>query len=119
MVEMENDWDVTTKFVSILYDASSHISEKIDVCIISGASGYLKNNRALCFDTSLNDCLHLFHIVEVECTDGVSTLDCLGKHVSCVYQSKFFVACHIISLLNVKPLLIYRFNAHRSMLERL
>ena len=102
---MENDWNIATQFMSIFNNTSCHVSKEIDVCIVSCTSGNLKDNRALCLDACLNDCLHLFHIIEVECTDGISTLNCLGEHFSCVHQSKFFIACHK-SLLNVKPVLI-------------
>ena len=105
VVKMKYDWDIAAKFMGILYYTACHVSEEIDVCIISCSSGNLKDNRALCCNTSLYNSLHLLHVVEVVSWDGVSTLYCLGEHISCVHQSKFFVACHK-SLLIVKPILI-------------
>ena len=63
------------------------VTQQSLVSIVTGTFRYLQDNRRLSFNSSLNDCLQLFHVVEVESRDSVSTFDCSSKHIFRVYQT--------------------------------
>ena len=54
--------------------------------------------------------LHLLQSVEVESGDGITSLDCLGKHLTGVYQTQFLVTCHfleVLIILDIEYLFVY------------
>ena len=51
------------------------------VCVLSRARGSLQNHRGLKLGSCLRNCLHNFHVVDVECADGVTALICLTEHL--------------------------------------
>ena len=79
-----------TKFLGILNCSLGHVAEKGLVGIVACALAHLEDNRRLSLCRSLDNGLQLFHVVEVECGDGVTALDGLGKHLAGVYKAKIF-----------------------------
>ena len=54
--------------------------------IIAGAFRSLKNDRRLLFLGSFHDPLDDFHVIHIECTNGIMPLICLFKHFSSSYE---------------------------------
>ena len=52
------------------------------VCVLSRTCRSLQNHWGLELCRSLRDTLHNFHIVDIECTDGVTALISLPEHLS-------------------------------------
>lgn len=98
VVEVKNDLRMfPTKFFCIFYSAFCHVTEQCTVCILTCTFRNLKDNRRFCFGSSLYDSLKLFHIVEVECRDCITSFDCLCKHLASVYKTKIFITYHSYS----------------------
>ena len=88
VVEVQHDLRMfATQLFGVFYGALCHITEQRLVGIITSAFRYLQNHRRFRFYGCLDNCLHLFHVVEVESRDSISAFDSLGKHLSGVYQS--------------------------------
>ena len=94
MIKVQDDWNVAAELMSILDDTACHIAQQVDVGIVPGAAADLENDRALRGDTGLDNCLHLLHVVEVVGRNGITALDGLCEHISCVHKTKFLVADH-------------------------
>ena len=72
----------------------SHVAEQSLVGILTCALGNLKNHRGFCFGTSCDDCLKLFHVVEVESGDSIAASHCFLEHFSCVDKTEILVVNH-------------------------
>ena len=88
VVKVKHDFRMcATQFFCIFYSTFCHVTQQSLVSIVTSTFRYLQDNRRFCFYSSLHDGLQLFHIVEVESRDSISTFDCSGKHISCVHQA--------------------------------
>ena len=94
VVEVQHDGNVLAQLLGVLHGALRHVAEQRLVGILAGARRYLQNHRRRSLDASLDDGLHLLHVVEVECRNRVTAFDCLGKHLTGVYQTQIFVRYH-------------------------
>ena len=95
VVEMEADLGILpSEFLCILYCTFGHVAKKGLVRIVASALGNLKDDRGLLCCCGLDDSLELLHVVEVECGDSVSTIDCLCKHLLGVYKTNFLIRYH-------------------------
>ena len=99
---MQNDLRMSpTEFLCILYGTLRHITEQGLIGIVARTLRYLKDNGRLGLSSSHDDSLQLFHVVEVECRDCITSLDCLGEHLTGVHKSKIFEIYHnVIGLRN-------------------
>ena len=75
------------KLLGIFYSTLCHVTQQRLVGVVASAFRNLQNNRALCLSRSLDDCLKLLHVVEVECRDSIAPLDCLGEHLTRVHKA--------------------------------
>ena len=112
MVKMQNDRNralAVADLSGVFHRALRHVAEKGLVGVVAGAFGDLKDHRRLIFSASLNDCLKLFHVVEVESGDRVMTRHRLFEHLARIHETEIFVAyCHFkILSLKVKNLSSY------------
>jgi len=70
-----------TQFLGVFHSSLSHVAQQGLVGVLTGTAGYLQDDRRLGFDGSLNDGLHLFHVVEVEGRYGILSVNGLLKHL--------------------------------------
>ena len=94
MVEVENDGTVKAEFLCVFASALRHVAEKRLIRVFTRAAGDLKDHRGLGFDASLNDRLHLFHVVEVKRRNRVVAFVSLLEQFLRVHQTEFFVGYH-------------------------
>ena len=94
VVEVQNDRNIVAQFLGVFASALSHIAQERLVCVLARAARDLKNDRRLLFDASLNNCLHLFHIVEVKRGNRVFTDDCFFEKLARINQTEFFIGYH-------------------------
>ena len=78
---------LTTQFLSVLNSALSHITEQSLVRVVTGTLRNLKDHRRLCLDSSLDNGLQLFHVIEVESGDSITALDGFSEHLFRVHQT--------------------------------
>jgi hypothetical protein len=92
MVKMEDDLRMLpAKLLGIFYSTLRHVAEEGLVGIVTCALGHLEDDRALQLGGSLDDGLELLHVVEVECRNGIATLDGLCEHLTGVDKTEFLV----------------------------
>ena len=97
VVEVEHDFRMSaTQFLSVGNSAFGHVAQDGGVGIVASTFRHLHDDGRLCLDSSHDDGLHLFHCVEVEGRDGISTLDGSCKHIARVYKTKIFVINHTV-----------------------
>ena len=95
VVKVQHDFGVVAaEFFGVCHSTFSHVAEKSLVGVGTCAFGNLENHRALLFDRSLDDCLELLHVVEVEGGNGIATVNGSCKHVAGVYEAEVFVVNH-------------------------
>jgi hypothetical protein len=94
VVEVQNDRNVLAQLLGIFDGALSHVAEQGLVGVFARARRHLKNYRRRSLHASLNDGLHLLHVVEVECRDGITALDGLCEHLTGVHKTQIFVGYH-------------------------
>src|SRR5574344_1498588 len=87
VIQMKNNRNIASQLLCILNCALRHISQYSLIGILSCTGRYLKNNRRLCLYASLNNSLHLLHVVEIEGWNSIASLNRFGKHLPGVYQS--------------------------------
>lgn len=103
VVEVQHDLGFgPAQLLGILDGAFGHVAQQRLVGVVARALRYLEDDRRLGLGGSLDDGLQLLHVVEVECRNGITSLDCLGKHLTGVHQAQIFVGYH--------SLLIYAVN---------
>jgi hypothetical protein len=91
MIKVKNDLRaLPTKFLGIFNSSLGHVAKEGLVRIIAGTLAHLEDNGRLCLCSGLDNGLKLLHVVEVECRNGVTALDGLGKHLACVHKAKIF-----------------------------
>ncbi len=91
MVEMEHDGNLMTEFLRVFSGSLRHISQQVDVRIIAGTLGNLENDWRLRLNTSLDNRLQLFHVVEVVRGNRIPALDSLREHFLGIHQAEIFV----------------------------
>ncbi len=100
MVEVQDDLGTfPAQFLCILDGAFRHVAEEGLVGVVACALRHLKDDGGLGLCRGLDDGLQLFHVVEIECRDGVTAFHCLGEHRARVDKAQFFVGYHIIVIL--------------------
>ena len=108
VVEVQHDLRMSaTQFLGIFHRTLSHITKQGLIGILTGTARHLQDHRRFRFDGSLNNGLHLLHVIEVECSDGVFALDGLFKHLSRVHKTQIFViyhSCYYVITLMIKNL---------------
>ena len=62
--------------------------------VLASAARHLQNDGRLGLDRSLNDGLHLLHVVEVERSDRILPCDGLLEHLAGVHQTQILVVNH-------------------------
>ncbi|MPM17375.1 hypothetical protein SDC9_63764 [bioreactor metagenome] len=107
VVEVQDDGNFVSEFLGILTGTTGHVSQQIDVGVVACSLRDLKNNGALGGDTSLDDSLKLFHIVEIIGRNGITALDCFSKHVSGIHQTEFLIGCHRLLLVQYDSVQMY------------
>ena len=78
---------LATQLLSVLNSTLSHVTKQSLVRIVTSALRNLKDHRRLCLNSSLNNSLQLFHVIEVESGDCITTLDGLSEHLFRVHQT--------------------------------
>ena len=96
VVEVQYDGNVLAEFLGILDGALGHVTQQRLVGILACAGRNLEDYGRRSLDASRNDSLHLLHVVEVECRDGITAFDGLGEHVARVHKTQIFVRYHSI-----------------------
>jgi hypothetical protein len=85
-------------FLGIFNSTLSHVTQKSLVSISTSTTRNLKDNRALCLNTSSDDSLHLLHVVEVESRDSKALLHSMSEHLLGVNKTKILIrnclTCH-------------------------
>ena len=94
VVEVQHDGDVLAQFLGVLHGALRHVAEQRLVGVLACAGRNLQDHGRRSLDARLDDGLHLLHVVEVECRNGITAFDGFGKHLAGVYQAQFFVGYH-------------------------
>jgi hypothetical protein len=94
MIEVKYYGNVETKFLGIFDGALGHIAEHGLVGVLAGSGGNLEDDGAFRLDASLDDCLELFHVVEVVGGDGEPAPDCFLEDFYRIDQSELFVTRH-------------------------
>ena len=103
VVQMKDDLGVLpAKFLCILHSTLCHIAEEGLVGVVACALGDLEDNRGLGLSGGLDDSLELFHIVEIECGDGVTAGNGLREHFTSVHKAEFFIRNHKAIMINKK-----------------
>ena len=88
VIQVQHDLRMlATQLLSVLNSTLSHVTKQSLVRIVTSALRNLKDHRRLCLNSSLNNSLQLFHVIEVESGDRVSTLDGLSEHLFRVHQT--------------------------------
>ena len=95
VVKVKNDLGMLpTDRLGILNGTLGHIAEQDGVGIVARTLRDLKDNGGLGFGSGADDGLKLLHVVEIECRNGITAVNGLGKHLASVYKTKFFVINH-------------------------
>ncbi len=100
VVQVEHNLGMlAAQLLGILHSPFGHVAQQGGVGIFAGPLGHLQNHRALGLHCGHNDGLHLLHIVEIECGNGITAVHRLGKHRAGVHQSEFLVIYHSLRFL--------------------
>ena len=88
MIQMEHNFRMlAAQLLGISHSALSHIAKDGGVGIVACALRHLHDYRRLSFHCSLNDGLHLFHCVKVECGNSITSSNGSLEHFSCVDET--------------------------------
>lgn len=98
MVEVEHDGNRIPQLLRIFDGALCHVAQKRLVRVLASTGRYLKDDGRFAFDASLDNGLHLLHIVEVECGNGIATFDGFGKQFARIDEPEVFVTNHFCLL---------------------
>jgi len=94
MIKVKSDGDTLTILRDLLGEFNStlsHVTKKGLIGIITSTTRNLKDNRALCLNTSSDDSLHLLHIVEVESRNCETILHSTSEHLLGINKTKFLI----------------------------
>ena len=96
VIQVQNDRNALAagNFFGVLNSTLSHVAQQSLVGVFTGAFGNLKNHRGFGFNASLNDCLELFHVVEVVGGNGIFAGHRLLEEFNGVDQTERFVTDH-------------------------
>ena len=94
VVEVQADGNVFAQLLGILDGALCHVAQQRLVGVFACARRNLEDDRRRSLHASRDDGLHLLHVVEVECRDGITALDGFCEHLTGVHKSQFFVRYH-------------------------
>ena len=84
MIQMERDGQAGFNFGGLYQLGQIGV-----VGVLTGAGGHLKNHGSVQLLAGFGNSLHDFHIVHIECADGIAFLVSPFEHFSCVYQRHF------------------------------
>ena len=88
VVEVQADLRMLpAELFSVLNGTLSHVTKQGLVSVVTRTFRYLKDHRRFGLSRSFDDRLELLHVVEIECRDGISSLDCLSKHLTGVHKT--------------------------------
>jgi len=99
MIKVKSNGDTLVLRIDLLgvfNSTLSHVTKKSLVSIGTSTTRNLKDNRALCLDTSSDDSLHLLHVVEVESRDSKALLHSMSEHFLSVNKTKLLVRNHCL-----------------------
>ena len=82
VVEVQNDRNFAAELLCVFGRALGHVAQKRLVGVLARAARNLKDYGRFCFDASLDDGLHLFHVVEVKRGDRIFACDSLFEKLA-------------------------------------
>ena len=99
VVEVQDDGNVLAQLLGILDGALCHVTQQGLVGVFACACRNLQDHGRGSLHAGLDDGLHLLHVVEIECRDGITAFDGLCEHVARVHETQIFVRYHNIRML--------------------
>ena len=95
VIEVQHDLRMgAAQLLGVLDGPLSHIAQQRLIGVLASAARHLQNDGRLGLDRSLNDGLHLLHVVEVERSDRILPCDGLLEHLAGVHQTQILVVNH-------------------------
>ena len=86
---MEHNLGVlAAQFLGIFHGTLCHVAQQRSVSIVTCTLRHLQDDGALQVARCLDDSLELLHVVEVECGDGISTVDGTCEHFLGVHEAE-------------------------------
>lgn len=91
VVEVQDDRDIAAELLGVFARALGHVAQERLVGVLARAAGHLQNHGRLLLDASLDNRLHLLHIIEVKRGDSIFAVDSFFEKLARIDQTEFFI----------------------------